>query len=981
MKKARLSEFLRLVCLSFLILIPWAVLSLHFHQTLEIEAKRRQKIAEASLVSEMKNFRQSLLTRVCIERIMHDVESSLQLVAPDKNFDFNAQKDALIYDRNTPERIARFLEEKYRIKADYILSFGYQGKHLEQLFIHDFSHRSTRLKDMLKRLVGYFVAETLIGRINSPFEFTENFQISDYAGRKISLGKNEVNNVLRIFFSGLGEFPENLGVCFQYFSSRTGGNQAFFYANGLNNRKKLFGGFFVVFSDRQFPPEFLLKMALSNDSKIFKRSYIAYDPEKRGKFSSVNHRISYFEAFSPDFLNLYHEKMYTKTGRQPRFMLKISASERDLTLGLEQMYLRYSFVQRLFILFFFTAQVYFLLYGRNKKPGIRLKFLTLTSFIVLVPFLAMSYFSILLLDNFTALNQRKIEIESALKMFEVSRFLDDLRIRRQLLGIVAKKRLSDLIYAGDIELRSPEAERIIPAALSEGIDYVSINGEGRHINISSDNEAPRSMNFLLATKYLNNLGVLNAEKEKNRRALKLSSLAGGFLDDLGQNYIEGRTLAKESQECKDLGELSDLHRMLYFVMPGNPLNVDEIAGISFIHLFGLSRFASVFDNLGQNPKVLLNEEKELASHRFAIARRSFQGLPEKYYPPNLGNRNSLKLLLDNAVLNKSSGQLKQVEGNETSFSTWKYIPDQEYLIAGITTARPDLWLSYLSSIFPLLIFLFCFLSIVLISDFLFEFLVEPVFGFLAFIKEVRNDNFKVRIEIQSGDEFHELAGSFNEMAAGLEEREKLRRFVSEKLFQEVESDFELEKSVSMESEITLLASDIRGFTSLTEKYEASEIVELLNEYFTFMGKAISENGGVIERFVGDAIVAAFYPDSSGVHRAERAVRAAKSMRRSLQKLNAERKKRNRFLIENGIGIVSGRAFSAITGASSGRKVFTIIGSVVRQAEKLEAQTAISGGSRILVCRETAKNCGLNLNRFKGAPEIEAYIVAMVGGNE
>jgi class 3 adenylate cyclase len=105
------------------------------------------------------------------------------------------------------------------------------------------------------------------------------------------------------------------------------------------------------------------------------------------------------------------------------------------------------------------------------------------------------------------------------------------------------------------------------------------------------------------------------------------------------------------------------------------------------------------------------------------------------------------------------------------------------------------------------------------------------------------------------------------------------------------------------------------------------------------------------------------------------------MRRALEQLNRNRREKKLFEIENGIGIVSGRAFSAVAGANTGRKVFTVIGSVVNQAEALEAETAKIGGSRILVCMKTAENCHSKIG-FLNVPLVsQALLVEGIPENE
>ena len=95
------------------------------------------------------------------------------------------------------------------------------------------------------------------------------------------------------------------------------------------------------------------------------------------------------------------------------------------------------------------------------------------------------------------------------------------------------------------------------------------------------------------------------------------------------------------------------------------------------------------------------------------------------------------------------------------------------------------------------------------------------------------------------------------MTQGLLQREKMKRFVSDKLFESIESDEKsLDKATSLQ-EIAVLSCDIRSFTTISEKYSPEEVVRLLNDYLTEMEKSINTYGGSIEKIVGDAIISSF----------------------------------------------------------------------------------------------------------------------------
>lgn len=946
-----------------IILIPWLALSWHFNEIFNQGFSRSNLLAEASIMAEMKEFRQALSGRVAVEKMMRETEERSGLSVKQSDFDFFAGQDPLIYNENTASTLAEFLKNEFRITPSYILSFGYKGRHLHQAFIGDFSWRSAQKKEMLKNVLAYNLIDFIKAPSQPMPEFAEAFAMVKYGPeqRTVSMHKNHANNLLRLFFSGIAEFPSNIGVCKEFFSSRIGGDKIFIFTNGLHNRGKIYGGYLTIFAGSELTPKFLLKMAQKSRDQRFRRSYEKYDPQRICQFIQRHDALEYFEAVPAEFLNNHFRDLYSPQNMQPLLMLKVSSRIGHFHQGLRKRSQSFSFVQKHLILMLFAFFIYFLLFKQNIKMKLRTRFIALTALVVLAPFVMMAYFSGLVIENLERLNSRKIETEASTRMYEITRFVDNLRLKRQVAALAAKKRLSDRILEGDVDIETTRSNQVLTGALNADLSTVSLKGNVRVLNFKNGDKEPRKMVELLGTNYLHKLGVLDTGIEKNRRTLQLVNYAGGFLDDLSRNYLEGLALAKESQETKDLGELNDLHRMIYFLLPASHRDNFKVSGIGFIHLFGITRFSGAFDQVGEDPKLLLNAENESAVHRFALAERSFAGPPEKYFPRNLGDHDSLKLLLDQAIVGKTSGQIHSLSGNEARVSTWRYFPDQEYLAAGITVARPDLWLSLLSSVFPVLTFLFLIVSLILLSDFIYEFLVKPINGFLKFIKEIERQKFSTRIKIEAVDEFSELASSFNDMAEGLEQREKLRRFVSDRLFSTIQQGFDLEKSSVSTSEMSVLAADIRSFTSITEKHDANEIVCLLNDYFTLMGEAITLHNGIVERFVSDAIVAVFYPESDGENHSLRAVKAAIQMRRALNHMNKRRHEQGLFQIENGIGIVTGTATTAVTGSEKGRKIFTIIGPIVTEAETLESQTGTAGKSRILICRHTAGNCATQID--------------------
>jgi adenylate cyclase len=160
-------------------------------------------------------------------------------------------------------------------------------------------------------------------------------------------------------------------------------------------------------------------------------------------------------------------------------------------------------------------------------------------------------------------------------------------------------------------------------------------------------------------------------------------------------------------------------------------------------------------------------------------------------------------------------------------------------------------------------------------------------------------------------------------------------------------------------EVTILFSDIRSYTNLTEGSDAHQIVDMLNEYFTYMVDVIFKYGGILDKFIGDAIMAVFgapfaRPETDPVN----AVAAALEMDAQLAMYNQQRKQRGQKMIDVGIGISSGEVICGNIGSEK-RMDYTAIGDGVNLASRLESATK-NYGARVMISEFTNAKLG---NRF------------------
>ena len=191
----------------------------------------------------------------------------------------------------------------------------------------------------------------------------------------------------------------------------------------------------------------------------------------------------------------------------------------------------------------------------------------------------------------------------------------------------------------------------------------------------------------------------------------------------------------------------------------------------------------------------------------------------------------------------------------------------------------------------------------------------------------------------------------------VEDREKRKmkllfgRFVSKDVYTQLVNNPDMAKLGGARRDMTVLFSDIRGFTTLTEAGKPEDVVQMLNEYFTRMVEIVFRHQGTVDKFVGDMVMALFGAPLDDPDHADHAVSTALDMIDELHRLNAAWKAAGRTAnLDIGIGVNTGPMIAGNIGSNQIMS-YTVIGDAVNLGSRLESLNK-NYGTRIIISEET-----------------------------
>ena len=232
---------------------------------------------------------------------------------------------------------------------------------------------------------------------------------------------------------------------------------------------------------------------------------------------------------------------------------------------------------------------------------------------------------------------------------------------------------------------------------------------------------------------------------------------------------------------------------------------------------------------------------------------------------------------------------------------------------------------------------------------------RPLTSLSAGVRRIMRGDYRARVIVKSRDELGDLASAFNSMAIGLEERDKTRDLLGKSVSPEVAREL-MKSRIELGGEIrevTILFSDLRDFTKLSETQSPQALVRQLNDYFAAVTSAVESTGGVVDKYIGDAVMAIFGAPIAVADHADRAISAAQEILRAEDRLNRERAASGLPPLRTGIGVSTGSVVAGNVGSMT-RHNYTVIGNEVNLASRLQSLTKDAAFRSRIICSDATR---------------------------
>ncbi|MFM6927985.1 MAG: adenylate/guanylate cyclase domain-containing protein [Bdellovibrio sp.] len=505
-----------------------------------------------------------------------------------------------------------------------------------------------------------------------------------------------------------------------------------------------------------------------------------------------------------------------------------------------------------------------------------------------------------------------------------------------------EKKASEQVDIANLEsaaAKAKEVDNIIASLVDKTRTSGSLLMKGASANEDLDFNFTQDKNFIaLEVLKLNGSSVESVARKIKEDALKPFNLTGSYFINLRSwQKFPMRSVAEGSIEIKN----ATYPKAPAMITIGIPLVKDSQGKITHIVLadVALAPLEKPFTDPSERTQYLIDRSGELLAHKDeqkAMARLNMSQSP--FVAKAMATKSPQ---FQTKFVDPDSDQNYFGASVKTSYGVAVISQTSEATILEVSNEVKRRAIFVAGSAISMAIFFIFLFSMTLTS---------PIEKLADMINLVSKGNFdvKARDKVKSQDEVGDLAVAFDHMTEGLKERDKVKSLFSKFHGSSVAEDL-IGKDIGVggqSKDVVVFFSDIRGFTAFSEKRSPEEVVEMLNEYFGVMVKIINSHGGVVDKFIGDAIMAVWGVPRSSDQDAQKALRACLEMRKALESLNEKRIAREQPAINIGMGLHAGTAISGTIGSDE-RMEYTVIGNTVNTASRIEASTKAFGADLLV----------------------------------
>ncbi len=444
---------------------------------------------------------------------------------------------------------------------------------------------------------------------------------------------------------------------------------------------------------------------------------------------------------------------------------------------------------------------------------------------------------------------------------------------------------------------------------------------------------------------MNNLSSLETNGA-TRKDLQNLSYTLAFAEDVAGVFDFAQVAGFEAENTKRASNIKDSSRSQFFLLPDQSRKNFAPFAIVMMDLGPELQFGLCVRSQPGYPGRFFSSLEGDFQTDISLALRDSLTIQEEFWLEGFTRRSSgMSRLFRRAVNSRNSSGFYDDQQNR--YNAWHFDEKTPVIIAGSTSYNDKGMTDFYLEFLPYVFILSLAVMLLMVAEVISRIFLSPIQTVKRAVDHIAaTADAAIKVSVSSNDEFDQMGISFNLMAQGLLQKKHISRFVSQRLVQAIEDESTgvLAESSQLQY-MTVLASDIRNFTVISENHPPELVVEILNEYFTLMENCIISEGGIIDKFIGDAIIAVFLTDKC-VEPELMACRAAFKMKKAL--VDYDFKRKFKVDIENGVGIATGKAIAANLGRSFSRRDFTIVGDMVQKAELLESLTKSGKHSRIMV---------------------------------